>query len=218
MQPYQSQLYNMSMFLIGCMFVGTAPTALLMRNVRNSAIAIGSGILMLLMIFGITIVAGTNNPALIPVSCVIFGCSLGATLGVYATAVTAGKRRGLEAVAATLGLVAVATMAAASIGLFSGFNWQGLGAIMLGLLVLLLAVTIIMAFVRLGKVAELVVGGGASLLFFIYLIIDFNAIVNRYSKASWTAAAQIAMSVYLDMVNLFIRLLPIIVDIMDALD
>ena len=42
--------------------------------------------------------------------------------------------------------------------------------------------------------------------------------MNRYSVASWTAAAQIAMSVYLDMMNLFIRRLPIMPEILEAMD
>lgn len=218
MQPYQSQLFSMSMYLIGCMFLGSVPTAWLLRNVNSRAIAVGSFILTIIMLFAVIAVSSSQNPLPIAFASMVFGASLGATLGSFTVAVTRGRRRGAEAVALTLGLVAIATMSAAFIGMFSGFNWQSIGGIMFSLLLLLVVGSIVMVFVRLGRTAELVVAGLSCVFWFIYLVYDFNRIVDRYTEATWPAAAEIAMNVYLDMVNLFIRLLPIMVELLEAMD
>lgn len=218
MEPYQVQLFSMSMFLVGCMLVGTAPSAWALRNTHSWSIVIGSFVVSIGLIFVVMYASYTQNAILVGGASLLFGGSVGATLGSFAVAVTHGRRRGAEAVALTLGIVALSTMAAAVIGMLSGFNFQGIGGVMFTLLLFLLGISILMIFVRLGKIWELIIGSAASVFWFVYLIYDFNKVVHKYTEATWPAAAEIAMNIYLDMVNLFIRLLPIIVELLDAMD
>ena len=218
MQPYQIDLFRMSMFLVACMFAGAVPSAWRLRDVQGPASLIVGFVAMVLMTFGVVIAAGTDNVLCIAAACVLFGAAQGTVIGPFVAAVTTGKRRAAEAVVLTIGLVAFSAVLAAGFAMFSGFNMQSLGGILFLLLILLLVATIAWVFVRQDRIRELIFAALASALWMVYLIYDFNAIAYRYTEANWKAAAEIAMNVYLDMLNLFIRLLPYIVDLLDALD
>lgn len=78
-----------------------------------------------------------------------------------------------------------------------------------------LVLAIVGIFTNWSRVTETVIGLGVSAFFALYMIYDFNKAINLYTEASWGAAMDIAMSVFLDMLNIFVRLLPIIADAMD---
>lgn len=99
----------------------------------------------------------------------------------------------------------------------SGFNFQGLNGIMLTILLGLIGLGILALFIRFNKVLELLIGIGASIFWMVYLVVDFNRIVSQYHEATASAALQIAMKIYADLINLFVQLLPIIVQILVAL-
>lgn len=118
----------------------------------------------------------------------------------------------------TLAVIAIAMLVTAVIGLMSGFNFQGFGGILFAILLGILGITVIGIFVKFNKVVEMIIGLGISFFFMVYMVYDFNKVVDLYNEASWRAAMEIAMNIFLDLLNIFVRLLPIIVDILDAMD
>lgn len=215
MLPYQVDLLAMSFMLLGAMFVGAAVSAFLFRNIYNWVFIIAAFLVAIAMIFGCLAAAETNNVLLILGSAGLFGAAIGASLGGFVLAVTDGHERGAEAVMVTLSILAVVTVVTGVIGLLSGFNFQGMGGVMFIILLVILGITFVGLFVRWNKVTEMVIGLGVSLFFAIYMIYDFNKAIHLYKEATWSAAMDIAMNLFLDMVNIFVRLLPIILDAMD---
>lgn len=218
MLPYQIGLLTMTLALLAVMMVSAVVSAYLFRNVWNWPFVIGSFVVAIALIFVAVAVAATNNPVFIFPVAALFGASIGATLGSFVIAVTHGKRRGAEAVMVTLAIIAVVTLITAIIGLLSGFNFQGMGGIMFAILLGIVVLSLIGLFVRWNKVVEMVIGLGVALFFMVYMVYDFNKVVDKYDQASWGAAMEIAMNLFLDIVNIFIRLLPIIVELMENTD
>lgn len=218
MLPYQVALLSMTLALLTVMMAAASASAYLFKDIWNWPFVIGSFVIAIVLVFVAAGVAATNNPVLIFPVAAIFGASIGATLGSFVIAVTHGKRRGGEAVMVTLAIIAVVTLITALIGLLSGFNFQGLGGILFAILLGVVALSFIGLFIRWNKVMEMVIGLGISLFFMVYMVYDFNKVVDKYNEATWGAAMEIAMNLFLDIVNIFVRLLPIIVDIMDAMD
>lgn len=59
---------------------------------------------------------------------------------------------------------------------------------------------------------EYMIGIVAAAFWGVYMIYDFNKVVDLYESPTWAAAMSIAMGLYLDMVNFFIRILPYVLD------
>lgn len=218
MEPYQVELLTMVMVLLSVMVVSAAASAYAFRNIFGWPFFIGSFVLAIVLIFVSVFVGTTNNPVLIIPAVAMFGAAMGATLGSFILAVTHGKKRGAEAVMVTLAVIAIAMLVTAVIGLMSGFNFQGFGGILFAILLGILGITVIGIFVKFNKVVEMIIGLGISFFFMVYMVYDFNKVVDLYNEASWRAAMEIAMNIFLDLLNIFVRLLPIIVDILDAMD
>lgn len=197
------------------MLIAATAFAYTFRNVWNWPFVIGSFVVSIGLIFVALAVAATNNPVFIFAVAALFGGSIGSTLGSFVLAVTEGHERGSQSVMVTLAIIAVITVVAAVIGLLSGFNFQGMGGVMFIILLGIVALSFIGLFVHWNKVTEMIIGLGVSLFFAIYMVYDFNKAVDLYNEATWSAAMEIAMNLFLDMVNIFVRLLPIIVDAMD---
>ena len=205
----------MVFWLMGAMFVGAAASAYIFRNVRSCGFVIAATVVMIAMIFVASAVAATNNALLSVGVAFLFGASVGSILGSFVLMVTEGHERGAEAVLVTLAILGVVTVCAGVIGLTSGYNFQGMGGTLFAILIGIVAISLIGLFVRWGKVMEMVIGLGVSLFFVVYMVYDFNKAVALYTEATWSAAMDIAMNLFLDLVNIFVRLLPIILDAMD---
>lgn len=124
----------------------------------------------------------------------------------------------VPALGITFLIMGLATLATAGIALFTGFNFQGLSGVMFFGLLFLIGLGLIGLVIRFNRVVETIIGVVASVFWMIYLLVDFNQIVSRYNESSWAIAQQIAVAIYMDLVNLFVRLFPIIVQVLDALD
>lgn len=201
--------------LLSVMLMGAVASAWLLRNHFTWPVIIGSFVVTIVLIFVMFGVASSGNPFTTILVGTLFGAAVGADLGGFTLAVTEGRKRGGDAVAITLAVVAGSTILAAAIGMLTGFNFQGWGGPLFIGLLLLLGVGVVQIFVRMDRVIELAIGGVASLFWVLYLIYHFNKVVDLYNEATWSAAAEIAMNVFLAMVNLFVRLLPLIVELLD---
>jgi FtsH-binding integral membrane protein len=215
MTPEQSQLLNMSMWVVGSSLAGCILAAWFFRNIINWAIIIIGFIASIALMFVAFAIAQTNNGFLVLLASFLFGATSGCTLGGFILAVTENHSRAKEVVAITVGIVAIATVATAVVGIFSGYNFQGLGTYLFTGLLILIGIVIFQIFFQVSKKTDLVIGAMASVFWVVYLLYDFNKVVDKYDQATWEAALDIGMNVYLNMVNLFVRLLPIIADALD---
>lgn len=217
----QELLLERAMSILLIMLASASISAWAFRTVSGCGFLIGTFVASIVGIFLCIGAAATDNVALIALASTFFGGAVGATLGSFALAV--GESKGLseakigQAVAITIGTVFLATLIAAAIGLFGGVNFQGLGSILFMGLFVLIGISLLGLVIRNSLWTEMLIGGAASIFWVIYLIYDFNKVVTVFveTNGSWADAMHVAMNVFLDMINLFIRLLPIIMEIMD---
>lgn len=213
--PFQAELLTMVFILLSAMMAGAVLSAWILKEYFSLGFILLSFVVTLALIFVMAAVAQTGNATAILAVSFLFGAALGADLGGFTVAVLKDRSRGTEAFVLTIAIVAGSTFLAAVVGLFSGFNFQGLGGPLFMGLFVLIGISVFGIFVRMGKVMEMVIGLAASAFWVVYMIYDFNKVVDKYEVASWGNAAYIAMDIMLDIVNLFVRLLPIIVEILD---
>lgn len=220
MEQYQLDLLIKSLFLVGIMSIGAAGSAYTFRNFFNLVTIIGGFLATVALIFvNAFVIEPSNSVALMVPFDLVFGASWGFTLGGFVIAVARSKGKeeiAGKAVMLTLGVMAIATICAAGIGLLTGFNFQGLNGVMFFGLLLLIGISTAAFFIRFNRVTEWIIGVAASIFWVIYLVIDFNRIVTLYghNQANWTAAQQVAVQIFADLVNLFVRLFPLILDAM----
>lgn len=217
----QELLLERAMSILLVMLASASISAWVFRMTNGCGFLIGTFIASIIGIFLCIGAAATESVVLIVLASTFFGGSVGATLGSFALAVGESKGLSVEkvghAVAITLGTVFLATLIAALIGLFGGINFQGLGSVLFMGLFVLIGLSLLGLVVKNSLWTEMLIGAGASLFWVVYLIYDFNKVVTVYAESSggWQEAMNVAMGVFLDMINLFIRLLPIIMEIMD---
>lgn len=108
-----------------------------------------------------------------------------------------------------LGLTAGITFIAAWWGIYSGidFGWMG-GGLMFALLGLLLF-NIARLFVAIPRWTQRIGAGFGVVVFSLYLVFDFNQLkkLNEKGVDSWPVAMDLAINIYLDIINLFLELL-----------
>ena len=210
MEPFQVTILTMAMFLVFVQMVSSSVSAIVFRNI-NSWFFVGATFAVAIgMVFINLLVLGpTNSAALIIIGDVVFGLVIGATLGSFFLALADNDSTlAAEGVAVSFAVTSVITLVAALIGLLSGYNFQGLQGIMLAILFGVLIVSVIFIFIRLNRVVEMLFGLGVAVFFSIYMVVDFNTIVTRYHQATWQVANEVAMKVYLDFLNILIRIAP----------
>lgn len=221
MTPGQELLLERAMSILLIMLASASISAWMFRMVNGCGFLIGTFVASIVGIFLCIGAAASDSVVLIVLASGFFGGSVGATLGSFAFAV--GEAKGLsvekigQAVAITLGTVFLATLIAAMIGLFGGVNFQGLGSILFMGLFVLIGISLLGIVVKNSLWMEMLIGAGASVFWVIYLVYDFNKVVTIFveTNGAWGEAMHVAMNVFLDMVNLFVRLLPIIMELMD---
>lgn len=222
LEPYQIDLLFKTLSLVGTMVVAGGVAAYAMKDYFSLPLIIGSFIgAIMLIIIGAAVVIPMNSPFVAFPFWALFGATVGADLGGFALAV--GRRYDAEdkvvpALGITFLVMGLATLVTAGIALFTGFNFQGLAGVMFFGLLGLIGLGFIALVIRFNRVVETIIGVGASIFWVIYLLVDFNQIVSRYNESSWAIAQQIAVQIYMDLVNLFVQLFPLIIRILDALD
>lgn len=212
MLPVQQELLNMVLMLLFTMMGSAAIAAYIFREVRSWWLVIGSFAVGIVFIFAAQAVTGALGAFFVSAA---FGASMGAMIGGTMVALTEGHPRAGQAVAVTFGIVALITVIAAGIGLFSGYDFSGWRGTMFIILLGILGISLLGFAVRYSKVVETVMSLGIIGFFSVYLVVDFNQIKDTVEVASWQEALNIAMSIFLDILNILIRLLPIILDAMD---
>ncbi|OMP05103.1 Bax inhibitor 1-related protein [Corchorus olitorius] len=88
-----------------------------------------------------------------------------------------------------------------------GHSFNFLGAFLLGVILVLLVFSLIQIFFPLGRISVMIYGCLASIIFCGYIIYDTDDLIKRYSYDEYILAA---ISLYLDIINLFLRLLTVL--------
>ncbi|SOC42343.1 Bax inhibitor-1 family protein [Ureibacillus acetophenoni] len=107
-----------------------------------------------------------------------------------------------------LAITASVTFITALIGLYSGIDFSFLGKFLLIALIILVVINVIRIFINIkGTMRKLITIFGVA-LFTLYLIFDFNRITR--ADNNWHEAMNIAINIYLDIINLFLYLLDLL--------
>lgn len=216
MTPSQQQLLTMSLTLLTVMMASGAASAWFLRRMYSVAFIIGGFVISIILIFVAISVAQSGNVPVIFFVAALFGASIGSNIGGFALLL--GRERGLDpettfkGVAIAMGITTVVTIFAGIVGIYSGINFQGLGMWLFGGLWILIGLGVAGMVGWVSERAEYFIGIAASVFWGIYMIYDFNKVVDLYVEASWPAAMEIAMNLYLDIVNFLIRILPYVLD------
>ena len=134
----------------------------------------------------------------------LFTVSLSFTVGV-SCAMTEG-RIVLQALILTLSVVGSLT-AYTFWAAKRGHDFNFLGPFLFSAVMVLILFSLIQIFFPLGKISEMIYGGLASLVFSGYIIYDTDNIIKRYTYDEYVWAA---VSLYLDVINLFLALLRVL--------
>lgn len=211
MTHVQIELLNMVLLLLSTMVASAVLGAYLFREVMSWILIIVTFVISIVAIFVSSTVTGATGAFAVSV---ILGFSMGAMIGGFVNALTKDNPRGKLAVVVTLGILLLILVIAAAIGLFSGFDFSGargtMGIILLGIL----GFSLLGLVINYGRVIELISSLAISAFFAFYLVVHLNAIKLVTEVATWSDALHIAMGAFLDLVNIFIRLLPLILKVL----
>ena len=108
----------------------------------------------------------------------------------------------------------IAVLATATLVSFSSIDFSFLGMFLFIALLLLVAVSILNIFFFKSSRLSLIKAYFGVLIFTLYLVFDFNRLESQMAEGetSWSAAIDIAVNIYLDIINLFISLLEILAE------
>ncbi len=112
-----------------------------------------------------------------------------------------------------LAITATITFFAALIGMYSGIDFSFLGILLFGALLLLLIGNLLRLFISIPGANRRVMACFGVIIFTGYLLFDFNRLVKleeRGTANSWYAAMELAIDIYLDMINIFLELLDLL--------
>lgn len=205
----------MSMAVMGSSFLGAILAAWFLRKAFSLGLILFSLVSAIAMIFVTQWAAGTEQAVFVLGCSFFFGAFSGCPFGGFTIAVTHKHPRAQEVVGITIGAVALSTLLAAAVGMYSGYEFQWLDNWLFAGLIILILVGILKLIFGVKGILDLIIGILASLFWVIYLVHDFNKVVDKYDTASWQAAVEIGMGIYLEMANLFVQLLPLIAKLLD---
>ena len=112
-----------------------------------------------------------------------------------------------------LAITATVTFIAALVGMYSGIDFAFLGIFLFGALILLLIGNIVRLFVSIPRASQRVMAFFGVVIFTGYLLFDFNRLAKleeRKMANSWYVAMDLAIDIYLDIINLFLELLDLL--------
>ena len=133
----------------------------------------------------------------------ISSLSLGPVLGMIMH--NMDENDGLRALRLTI----LITFGAGAIGLYSGLDFSGLGIYLFYALIGLILLRLVMLFTKFASGQRRLIAIGGAILFTLFLLYDFNrlAAMNNQGVNNWEAALRIAVSLYLDIINLLLEIL-----------
>ena len=108
-----------------------------------------------------------------------------------------------------LQLTILITFGAGVIGLYSGLDFSGLGIYLFFALIGLILLRLVMLFTKFASGQRRLIAIGGAILFTLFLLYDFNrlAILSDQGVNDWETALRIAVSLYLDIINLLLEIL-----------
>ncbi|MGZ3658822.1 MAG: Bax inhibitor-1 family protein [Bdellovibrionota bacterium] len=110
-------------------------------------------------------------------------------------------------------ITALVTLSAALIGMYSGINFASLGGFLFVALSGLVLFDFFRMFYAFSNRTQLVGAIIGALIFTAYLVFDFNRLENMGKSGSgntWERAMNLSISIYLDIINLFLKILNIL--------
>lgn len=215
----QQELLTMSLWLLVTMMAGGALAAWFLRHIFGWILILGSFVISVVLIFVAVAVAQSGNVPVIFFVAGAFGASVAADFGGFALLL--GRQRGLDAqttfrgVMIAFAITTLVTVFAGIVGIYSGINFQGMGMWLFAGLWILIGLSVAGIIGWVSARTEYVIGMAASVFWGIYMIYNFNKVVDKYAEASWPAAMEIAMNLYLDIINFLIRIMPYVLDALD---
>ena len=114
--------------------------------------------------------------------------------------------------ARVLAITASITFLCALIGIYSGINFSALEKVLFFALLALIVANTLRLFVRLSRSEERLTAFFGVLIFIGYLLVDFNRLeqARKAGRNTWPEAMDIAINLYLDIINLFLELLDLL--------
>ncbi len=112
--------------------------------------------------------------------------------------------------ARVLGITAAVTFSTALIGIYSGIDFAFLGNVLFIALILLIIGYVVRLFVAIPRATQRFMAGFGVAIFTGYLLYDFdrlNALQDTLDASTWSVAMDLAIDIYLDIINLFLLLL-----------
>ena len=108
-----------------------------------------------------------------------------------------------------LQLTVLITFSAALVGMYSGIDFSGLGIYLVVALAVLILCRLVMLFTGFASEQRRVIAIIGAILFTLFLVYDFYrpAYLDRQGVNDWQTALQIAINLYLDIINLLLELL-----------
>ncbi len=117
--------------------------------------------------------------------------------------------------AKVVAITATITCAAGLIGMYSGIDFAFLGTILFIALMLLIVGNLVRLFISIPRASQRTMAFFGAVIFTGYLLYDFNRLSKLGEHAganNWRVAMDLAISIYLDIINLFLQLLDLLSD------
>ena len=112
-----------------------------------------------------------------------------------------------------LALTATITIGCALVGIFSGIDFGFMGVFLFVSLILLIAANLIRLFIAIPGAKQRIIAFFGVLVFTGYLLYDFNRLAKMNESIdanTWNNAMNLSISIYLDIINLFLNLLDLL--------
>lgn len=110
---------------------------------------------------------------------------------------------------------ALAVLSTASLVFFTNINFSFLEGFLFIALIVLIIMGLMNAFFFRSAIFSMVRAYFGVMIFTLYLLFDFNRLEKMADDTSWGAAIDIAINIYLDIINLFLDLLQILAESSD---
>jgi FtsH-binding integral membrane protein len=107
---------------------------------------------------------------------------------------------------------ALAVFATAGIVFLTSYNFSFLGGFLFIALIILIIMGILNALFFRSRIFTLIKAYFGVIIFTLYLLFDFNRLEQMAGDDSWGTAIDIAVNIYLDIINLFLYILEILGD------
>ena len=129
--------------------------------------------------------------------------TLGPVLGLIMLSVD--ENDGLRAMQLTLLITAITAV----IGLYSGIDFSGLRVFLFVALLGLILLRLVMLFTQFASGKQRIIAIGGAALFTLFLLYDFNRLAQLDARGvnDWGTALNLAISLYLDIINLLLEIL-----------